>query len=758
MALGFRDDDALVELVTRRISADRRALDLEIPDMRCANCAGRIERALTGLDGVDRIRLNPARHHLALDYDPRRMSLAAVLRTIEGAGYTPVFMAQPEDDPRLRAERRAQLKRLGVAGIAMMQVMMLALPLYTASAEGMDDFWQNVFRWWSLAFTIPVVLYSASPFFRHAAISVREWVAAMRGRSRGVSAGLDMDVPVALAIAVAFAASVAATVRGAGEVYYDSVTMFVFLLLGARFLEQSTRARLARADNWLKHLPQVVARATPSGSERVPLAAIRCDDRILVPAGGHIPVDGIVCEGATRVDEAALTGESRLVEKQTGERVFAGTLNVTTPISVTVTARPLDTRMADIHRLAQRATLEKPAAVVLADRVARWFVAAIVLLAGATWAVWHLFDPARAFEAAVAVLVVSCPCALSLATPAAITAAATALRRVGFVATRPHVIERLARTTHVVFDKTGTLTGGRAELVAVEPLADEHADACLAIARSIEARTTHPLAAALDADTAAVPLATDVRLQPGHGVEGTVGGRRYRLGNAEFAGMTGPASHPELSTFYLSAVDVPNAPPRPLAEFGVRLALREDAGDTIAALSALGVRSEMLTGDAAAPARALSRDLHDIPFTAEATPESKLAHIDALRRAGAVVAMVGDGINDVPGLAAATVSITTADATDLAKATSDAVILSNGIGAIARAIEVARRARRVIRQNLGWAVAYNLASIPLAAIGLIPPWLAALGMSASSLAVTLNAMRLGAATGPRARGTPWKSF
>jgi Cu2+-exporting ATPase len=337
-----------------------------------------------------------------------------------------------------------------------------------------------------------------------------------------------------------------------------------------------------------------------------------------------------------------------------------------------------------------------------------------------------------------------------------VTAAAAALRRVGFVATRAHVFERLAATTHVVFDKTGTLTGGRAELVAVETLAERSAAECTAIARAIEARTSHPLADAFASSAPEMNGATDVALTPGQGVDGTVDGCRYRLGNAQFAGMTGAARNPALSTFYLSTLDPDGSAPRPLAEFGVRLAVRHDAAHTIAALNALGVRSEILTGDAAAPAQELSRHLEGIPFTSSATPESKLAHVQRLRDAGAVVTMVGDGLNDIPGLAAATVSITTADATDLAKATSDAVLLSNGIGAIARAIAVSRRARRVIRQNLGWAACYNLASIPLAAAGFVPPWLAALGMTASSLGVTLNALRVGRAAAPDGRSS-WRS-
>jgi len=343
---------------------------------------------------------------------------------------------------------------------------------------------------------------------------------------------------------------------------------------------------------------------------------------------------------------------------------------------------------------------------------------------------------------AIAILVVSCPCALSLATPMAITAAATALRRCGFVITRSHVIERLAGITHIVFDKTGTLTGGKAELVAVEALSNLPTQQCVAIARALESRSTHPLADALrDADAPARTVHS-VRIEPGKGIEGVVDGVAYRLGNAEFCAIGRLAAHPELSTFYLATGGSSDGPSIVLAEFGVRMALRDDAPGTLAALNRLGVSAEILTGDAIEPAQFVSAQLFDLPFTAAATPEAKLAHILALRDRGLEVAMVGDGINDVPGLAAAAVSITTADGTDLAKSTSDALLLAPGIAGVARAIDLARRARHIIRQNLGWAVVYKVVAIPLAAAGFVSPWVAAVGMSVSSLAVTLNAMRL----------------
>jgi Cu2+-exporting ATPase len=733
LQLPFRDDPDFVGLVAHRVASDRYEVDLDVADMRCANCASRIERALTAIDGIERVRINPAQHRVVLDYDPNRVALSAVFDAVSAAGYTPMYVAREVDDPRAHAERRRQLKGIAVAALAMMQVMMFSLPLYVADVDHMSAYYVQLFRWSALVFTAPVVLYSARPFFENA-------VASFAGAIGRGSTGLAMDVPVALAIAVGFVASAIATVRGTGDVYFDSITMFVFLLLGARFLEQQARRRLGRFDHWLALLPETARRETNGGVETISLDAIRAGDRIVVPSGSRIAVDGDVVAGATQVDEATLTGESRPVAKTIGARVFAGTLNIAQPITVVATKRPAQTRVADIHRLAQRATLDKPRVAVQADAVARHFVAAVLAIAAATFVFWHFADPVMALPAAIAVLVVSCPCALSLATPMAITVATLALRRRGFVITRAHVLERLARIRRVIFDKTGTLTGATPELVAVEPFDGFDAARAVQIARALEHRSDHPLRAAFAPTDVPTPTAVSVRIERGKGISGEVDGVAYRLGNAEYCHATSAPLHPDLTTFYLATVDAPGVP-AVVAEFAVRMALRDDVPATLAALSRLGVDTEICTGDRAEPTRALAEGL-GIPYSADATPEAKLAHVRELAERGVDVAMVGDGVNDVPGLAAAAVSIAPADGTDLARAHSDAVLLAPGIGAIVEAIVVARATQRIVRQNLTWAAAYNLVAIPLAVAGALPPWAAAIGMSASSLGVTLNALRL----------------
>jgi Cu2+-exporting ATPase len=736
--LGLADDHSATGLVTRVLDDGLTQIDLRVPDMRCSGCATRIESALRALNGVGRVRTNPATHHLAIDYDPSRVGVAQLLGSVEDCGYTPLFTMPAKDDPASRAEQRAQLKRIGVAGIAMMQVMMFTLALYAGAYTPMEPFYQSLFRWIGLLFTTPVVAYSAQPFFYGAVRSLR----------RG-SVGLAMDVPVAVAIAAAYGASCWATVTGSGQVYFDSVTMFTFFLLSARYLEQNARRRLARFDDWLAMFPEHAVRVKDGRAESIDVAKIRRADELLVTGGSRVPADAIIVDGTSCFDEALLTGESVPVEKGPGAAVYAGTINLKQPVTVRAESTPGATRIAMLQRLADRASLDRPAALVSADWLARHFITAVLVLAALTYLGWSWIDPSHAFAAAIAVLVVSCPCALSLATPTAVTAATIALRRIGFVVTRADVLDRLADATDVIFDKTGTLTGAGAELVDVTPHADLDRATCVALAQALERAANHPLATAFGGGSAETPQVTAIEVHPGRGVAGRWRGTRLQLGSAAFCAAESPsgAAGP-FSTVYLSRDG------RIVASFGVRSTLRADADETIGALRRQGLTVEMLSGDAFTPTAAASAALSGVPFRAAVTPEQKLEHVRAIQRAGRRVIMVGDGVNDVPVLAAASVSVTPLEATDLAKNVSDAILLSRGLSPLVAAIVVARRARTVIRQNLGWALAYNVIAIPLAVLGVIEPWVAALGMSASSLLVTTNALRLSRPAGTERRVAP----
>jgi P-type Cu2+ transporter len=726
--LGLADDDAVAAALTQPLAGGLSQVGLHVPDMRCGACAERIGAGLNGLRGVARVATDPVQRRVAIDYDPNAVTLAQLLGNIERNGYTPLFTLPNRDDPAARAERHAQLKRLGVAGIGMMQVMMFSIALYASAYSPMDPSYRELFRIIGLLFATPVVLYSAQPFFAGATQSLRGW----RTSGRGVA--LSMDVPVALAIAAAYGASLFATVTGRGEVYFDSVTMFTFFLLGARYLEQAARHRLSRFDDWLSMFAESAMRHRDGSYESIPLAQIRAGDELLVSAGTRVPADATIIAGASNFDEAWLTGESTPVEKHIGANVYAGSINLQQPVTVRVDAAPAQTRMALLQRLADRAGLERPLALRSTDAVVRHFITAVLAIAAGTYVVWSWYRPEQAFATAIAVLVVSCPCALSLAAPTAYTAATTALRRIGFIVTRADLLDRLANATDVLFDKTGTLTGAGAQLVRTRIHGAADADSCVAIAAALERGANHPLAAAF-VTSAGEPAIGHLTVQPGGGVEGICDGARYRLGSAAFCDVeTRPDSH--YSSIYLTRNDTL------IATFELTTALRRDAATTIAALQQRGLNVEIVSGDAVTPTAAASRALSNVGYRAAVTPEQKLAYVRELQAHGRRVAMVGDGINDVPVLAAADASITPLEATDLAKHTSDAILLSRGLSPLVRAVDVARHTRTVIRQNLGWAILYNLGAVPLAATGHVAPWAAALGMSLSSLLVTLNALRL----------------
>ncbi|MFN7087581.1 MAG: heavy metal translocating P-type ATPase, partial [Burkholderiales bacterium] len=613
------------------------------------------------------------------------------------------------------------------------------VPAYVAEGDMTADLGQ-LMRIASLLLTVPVVLWAAAPFYA--------------GAWRGLKAlRPGMDVPVSLGILAAFAASVYATLGGAGEVYFDSVAMFVFLLLGARFLEMSARARAAQAQERLVRLAPAFAERLdrfPGASrhEEVPVAALKPGDHVVVRPGAAIPADGTVVEGASSVDESLLTGEARAVAKRVGDALTGGAVNLDGPLTLRVEKIGEDTVLAGIVRLMDRAQTEKPAIAQSADRVARWFVTVLLVLAAVVAAAWYAIDSSRALWITVAVLVVSCPCALSLATPAALTAATGALHRRGVLVTRGHALETLAEATHFVFDKTGTLTEGRMALVGAIALAEGEAERFLALAARLESRSEHPVGRALVAAAAQAAAAAsavdDLRNVPGAGVEGMIDGRRLRIGTLAFvAALHGQALPRELRLVSEEVSLVALGDERGwLALFALDDPLRDCARALVAELKALGKTVSLLSGDRAARAAHVARELGIDDVRGDATPNGKLDFVRGLQDTGAVVAMVGDGVNDAPVLAQAQVSIALASGTRLAQTSADMVLMSERLEVLLAAVRIARRTLRVIRQNLAWAVVYNAVALPLAVSGHVTPLAAGIGMSLSSLAVVLNALRL----------------
>jgi Cu2+-exporting ATPase len=732
--LELYDRDDLQKSFVQRDTGEEREASLILEGIVCAACVWLNERHVKALPGVLDFSVNYATHRARVRWDNQRIRLSQILEAIGAIGYH----AHPFDPGRqeqvYRQEKTRALRRLAVAGLAMVQVMMLAVALYAGEYEGMSDNLRHFLRWVSLLLTTPVILYSARPFFTSARRDLRR-------RQAG------MDLPVSLAIGAAFVASAWATVTGRGDIYFDSVTMFTFFLLAGRFLEMGARHRAGQAaEELVKLLPATAARLTGAGEERVPVGDLGPGDRVLVRPGEAVPADGGVLEGRSSVDESLLTGESLPQLRTPGDALIGGSVNNESPLVMRVERVGEATVLSAILRLLDRAQTEKPAVARLADRVAGWFVAALlVLAAGVAWWWWQ-HDPVHAFAVTLSVLVVTCPCALSLATPAAVTAATGALTRLGVLTTRGHALETLARVTHVIFDKTGTLTEGRLRLARVDRLADLSRERSLEIAAALERASEHPIARALCAECAPQAIAAAVSATPGCGVEGVVDGKRYRVGTLGFVralqkGDAGPPPGPQ------SAGVVLGDESGILARFRLADRLRDGAVETMERLGSLGITIELLSGDGPDEVQRVAGLLGIAQFRARCLPREKLARIRELQRAGAVVAMVGDGVNDAPVLAAAQVSVAMGGGTQLAHASADMVLLSEQLPHLADAIQTSRRTLSIIRQNLAWALVYNVVALPLAAAGWIAPWMAAIGMSTSSLVVVVNALRLRGGSG-----------
>lgn len=735
LELGLFDHPEFQQAFVRPLAGDEREADLILEGITCAACVWLNERHLAELPGVVAVQVNYATRRASIRWHEPQVRLSQILAAVAAIGYR----AHPYDALRseqlAQQEQRTALWRLFVAGFGMMQVMMYAFPAYIAGVGDMSDTAASLMRWASMVLTLPVVLYSAAPFFQ------RAWRDLRLRR-------LGMDVPVALGVGAAFVASVWATLSGTGEVYFDSVTMFVFFLLGARYLEMLARQRATRGGEVLgRLLPVFARRLRPDGSveEQVPLSALMVGDVLLVRPGETIVADGRVRAGLSEVNESWLTGESLPVMKQAGALVLGGSLNGSGVLEVEACQLGESTRLATIRRLMERASAERPRIVAQADKVALWFTLALLVLAALTGMVWWQVEPGRALSICVAVLVVSCPCALSLATPVALTVATDVLARAGLLVTRGHAIEALARADHFVFDKTGTLTQGRLKLERVYCAPGVNETQALAWAAALELHSEHVIARALvTAAGDSVPAAQNVMMAPGQGLTGDVNGMRLVLGRAAFVGNLAGSELPagwdvteEGSVVFLAEQG------RWLAAFVLSDQVREAAAGLLAGLRAEGCALSIFSGDSSAPVLALASRLGVLDAHANLSPEAKHARLLDLQAQGKVVAMVGDGVNDAPVLAQAQVSVAMAGGTELARNQADLVLLGDDLQRLLLGRRIARKTRAVVRENLIWAFAYNLAAIPAAALGLITPWMAGIGMGGSSLLVVLNALRIG---------------
>ena len=724
----------------------------QLSGMHCAACAGIIEQAVAGLEGVHEVRVSASAQRATVHWDPARTRPSQLIEAVRRAGYEAAPDAAVAARELRRQEHRHSLWRLFVSGFLAMQVMMMATPSYVAAPGELSHDLRQLLNWGSWILSVPVLWFAGMPFLRGAWVSLRTRL-------------IGMDVPVALGLLVTFVASTAATFDPAGpfgeEVYFDSLTMFLAFLWLGRFLEMRSRHRAAeRLESTAGAMPQTAWRVAEDGSTlQVSLHRLVVGDRVRVTRGGVVPADGELLADGADVSEALITGESAAVSRRRGEDLWAGSLNLGAPFDMRVVKLGADTRHDAIGALMREALSSRPASVRLADRWAGPFLWAVLALAALAGLAWWFIEPARALWVVVSVLIVTCPCALSLATPSTLVAAAGGLARRGVLLRRLDTLEAMSSVQQIFLDKTGTLTEDRLQLRRVK-LLDTRTVAteaqALMLAAGLAQWSAHPLSRALaeahtpdrafehahepHADPAGLAIWRGVSETPGAGLQAMdAQGRRWRLGSVAWAVEE---AGPDTGAVNGHGV-VLSCMGRPVATFSFEEFMRGGAQDAVSRLAGAGLRLALLSGDSAGRANVLAQRLGLQECHAGLSPEDKLSLLRQAQARGLKCAMVGDGLNDAPVLAAADVSVAMGHGALAAREGADAVIVSGRLDALAELHHTAHRTMAIVRQNLSWAVAYNAICIPLALAGWLPPWAAGLGMAASSLLVMLNAQRAG---------------
>lgn len=721
------DRAELLDQVSQVRRDGQREMLLRVEGLRCGACVKRLNVALP--EGVFDARPDVPSGSCELSWDPQQVALSQILASIDDAGFTPVVVADDSDYQRVREERRSALARIGVALLFGMQVMMLASGEYLGDV---DATMRPLLRYAQWLLATPVALYAGWPFLRDGWRSL-------------LARAPTMDTPVAMALTGAYVSSVYNTIADTGHVYFDSVAMFVLLLSLARFWEQRGRAQAAdRLRRLAATQPLSARRVDENGVQDVAAAELVEGDEILVAPGASVAADGVLLDTATEFDESLLTGEAVPQSRAVGDNVCAGSVNCGLhPVRIRVERCGAQTTLSQISRMVHRALAARPQVQIWADRIAGRFVAVVIALA-AVALLWWWPDRERGFEAALAVLVVTCPCALSLATPMALASAMTRLSRQGLLMVRADALIKLASVDRVCIDKTGTLTTREMRVQRVRLLAEVNEADALAAAAALEAGLDHPIARAFRAFDQQDLQASEVVIEPGRGVSGLIEGRSWAL-RAEDPQSAGQDHTEAFMRWFVLGCEG-----QPVAHIALTEELREGVRNAVRHWHQNGLRVHLLSGDRPKAAAAVASFVGIDDVHSAMTPASKLAYLQSLQSQGHRVLAIGDGVNDGPLLAGADVSVGIASGAALAQAHGDAILMNDDLGSLSSLITTARRTRRVVTQNLVWAAAYNLTMLPLAFSGVITPWIAALGMGGSSLLVTLNAMRLLRGDAPQA--------
>ncbi len=723
--VNYDSAEVLADLTQHK--ADQTQIELSIAGISCAACAWLIEKQLQKNPAIKTVSVNSSTARCVVSWDVQQLKLSDLLNSINQLGYqASPFMADQEEAVQ-QAELRRFLKRLAVSGFMSMQVMMLAFGLYFGDYTGIEPQFEGYLRWISLFLTTPVVFYSAKPF------TLSAW-RAIKGRE------LNMDVPVTLAVFYTFLASAYATVFDTGEVYFESVCMFVFLLQLGKFFEFRARAQArAATGNLLKIMP--VSARLVQGDELVPTSARRLEagQVILVQPGETIAADGVVLSGESSVDESMLTGEYKAVSKASGDTVMAGSINHDGVLKITVHQALAHSRLGQIINLQQQTLNQKPQIVEKTTKLARFFIQRLLIIALGTFLIWYFWlDQDRAFWVTLSVLVATCPCALTLATPTAITCALARLNRKGILIKNQQVLEILPQLNSIFLDKTGSLTQGRFSIQRTQLHNTAYSEVTLlALIARVESYSEHPIAKAFSTYLNTTIKVEQVQVHVGSGlsalwIQEDGSASAIKIGSAAFCAVQEQSAAAVCCTVNNQLV------------LSVELsdALRPEVPALINTLKQRGLALSMLTGDSSAQVEAVQQQLEFDQVFKGCSPEQKVEHIRQAVAQGDKVLMLGDGINDSPCFHAAHVSVALDSGTDLSKNQADVVLLHNDLNLVEELIEGALLAQRIVKQNLWWAVGYNLVIIPLAVMGFVSPYVAVIGMSFSSILVVSNSLRL----------------
>lgn len=732
--LALYDHPRVQASLTKDLGEHLLEIELILEGISCPACSWLCESRLKRLNGIKMAEVNFSNHRALIHWDSKQLSLSNILQAIQTIGYQAHPYNIKNEITVTEKQRKAQQRNLGITGVLGMQVMMLSIALYFGESQDMEAGTVNIFHWINLALTTPVFFIAGMPFLKKAVRDLK-------------ILNVSMDLAVSLGLSIAYVASIMNTIRESGDVYYDTIVMFIFFISLSRYFEFMQRRKTIQENNaTLRVMPTIATRINSrnNNQESVAVAELTVDDRLIIKPGETIAADCLVTSGASVVDESMITGESLPVNKQVGDRIIAGTTNIESSLEARVCKIGNDTVVASIQRLIDQAQSEKPGLTQLSDRVASWFIFTVICIALAVVFYHGLYEVDAWLATTISILIVSCPCALSLATPTALIATVASLMKEGVIVKHSEALGKFRKLSHIIFDKTGTISEGRITLDSIIPCGPLEKSEYHEIAAAIESQSEHPVAKAL---TDKINIHTKVESRrnfPGMGISAIIENQKYYLGNRHFleniAGISvDPGTIPDSDSRNIVLLGNEMAL---LAIFILQDKIKPSLPALIQYIKNRNITSLLLSGDQKTITEKIAHDNNIDQWQGELLPGDKLQLLTSLQNRGGIVAMVGDGINDAPILARADVAIAMGTGTDIAKLNADIIMLNSDLTALSKMFKVVSFSRKIIIQNISWAIFYNLIALPVAILGYLQPWMAAIGMSLSSIVVIFNANRI----------------